>query len=308
MSKIKSSVVATNWPLKFGIALLWATLSGAVYAIDLMPEDAIAPPEGLHALQIRTIDARYRGSYVDGVEVNPGARLSAQGFALRYAYATRVDGRPSILYVDIPYGEVKSRLPGTQNAGQSAGDVSLAFANWLLSDSARQEFAGVVGYLTLPTGQYDPQYTAGYVNTNLGQNRWAFALQAGYSRQVLGSLTWLLAIDSVWFGKNKDFKPEGRSVSLAQRPLRTIQNHLSRRLTSAWMVGVAHIWTTNGEWIVDGDALGNEQNTHRLQLASTYDLPGGFRLGLQVTRALRTENGLRERSDLTLRFWHFFRH
>jgi hypothetical protein len=306
MNKIESFWIHCAHSLRFVMSLILVVSAGAVQAIDLMPEDAIAPPKGLHALQLRSLDAHYQGAYVDGVKVDPSARLSAQGYAVRYAFATEVLNRPSVIYVDLPYGEVKSQLTGTQNAGKSTGDVSLAFAHWLLSDSNRQEFAGVVAYLILPSGEYDPKYTSDYVNTNLGQNRWAFALQAGYSKRVFGALTWLAAVDSVWFGKNDDFRPAGRSVSLEQRPLRSIQNHLSGRVTSTWMVGFGHIWNTNGEWVVDGIALGNRQNTHRIQLASTYDLPKGFRLGLQLSRALHTENGLHEKRDLTLRFWHFF--
>lgn len=280
--------------------------AGFAEAIDLMPEDAIAPPSGLHALQLRRLDARYQGSYVDGVQVDPSAKLSAQGYAVRYAFATEVLNRSSVFYVDLPYGQVNSQLMSTQNAGKSAGDLSLAFAHWFLSDSTRQEFAGIVGYFILPTGEYEPKYTSGYVNTNLGQNRWAFALQTGYSKPVFGQLTWLVAVDSVWFGKNDDFRPVGETVTLEQRPLLSVQNHLSKRLTSAWMVGLGHIWNTGGEWVIDSAALGNRQNTHRIQLASTYDLPGGFRLGLQLSRALYTANGLHEKRDLTLRLWHFF--
>lgn len=306
MNRMKQITVASTQTLRFVMFLILLMATGLAQAIDLMPEDAIAPPSGLHALQLRSLDARYRGSYVDGVQVDSSAKLSAQGYAVRYAFATEVFNRSSVFYVDLPYGRVNSQLMGTQNAGNSTGDVSLAFAHWLLSDSARQEFAGIVGYLTLPTGEYDPKYTSGYVNTNLGQNRWAFALQTGYSKRVFGHLTWLAAVDSVWFGKNDDFRPAGGAVALEQRPLLSAQNHLSKRLTPAWMVGLGHIWNTNGEWVIDGVGLGNRQNTHRIQLASTYDIPGGFRLGLQLTRAFRTENGLHEKRDLTLRFWHFF--
>jgi hypothetical protein len=308
MSKVIMAPTKTQGvhPVKVGIVTLFIGYAGAAHSIDLMPEDAIAPPSGIRALQLRVVDMHYRGSYANGVQVDRNARLSVQGVALRYTHATQLFNRPSVIYADIPYGEVKSQLSGTQNAGKTIGDISFAFAHWLLNDRSRQEFAGVVGYLTLPTGEYDPKYTTGFVNTNLGQNRYAFALQAGYSARLFDSLTWLVAVDSVWFGKNDDFRPDVDSVHLEQRRLLTLQNHLSRRLTPEWMVGLGHIWTTNGEWVVDGVGLGNRQNIHRLQLASTYDLPGNVRVGLQLGRALRTQNGLLEQREITFRIWRFF--
>ena len=281
-------------------------LSSKVLAIDLMPEDAIAPPVGLQSLQLRAIASKYQGAYLDGRRLNPDSQLTAEGAALRYARVTEFFGRPTVIYADQSYGELKTRLDGAKDAGPTLGDLSVAVAHWLLNDAVQHRYAGVVGYLVAPTGDYDPRFTSGYVNTNLGQNRWTFALQTGYSARVFTDLTWLVAADVIWFGKNDEFSPNGRLVTLEQRPLKTIQNHLSQRVTPPWMIGLGHIWTTGGRWLVDGLDLGNEENTHRLQLSSTYDFPGAFRLGLQAGRALKTKNGLAEKREVTVRLWHFF--
>lgn len=281
-------------------------LSSKVLAIDLMPEDAIAPPVGLQSLQLRAIASKYQGAYLDGRKLNPDSQLTAEGAAVRYARVTEFFGRPTVIYADQSYGELKTRLDGARDAGLTVGDLSLAVAHWLMNDAVQQRYAGIVGYLVAPTGDYNPRFTSGYVNTNLGQNRWAFALQTGYSARVVTDLTWLVAADVVWFGNNDEFSPNGRLVTLEQRPLKTIQNHLSRRVTPQWMIGLGHIWTTGGRWTVDGVDLGNEQNTHRLQLSSTYDFPGSFRLGLQAGRAFKTKNGLAEKHEITVRLWHFF--
>lgn len=278
-------------------------------AVDLLPEDGIAPKVGLHALQVRTVHNRYESFYKNGNEIAPSVKFSLDTLAVRYSTSFEALGRPNVVYVDAPLSNAKaSNVPDAQSPGMGLGDTTFALAHWLLADHAKQHHAGIVGYVTLPTGRYDGRYTTNALglNTNPGQNRWAAALQAGHFMRLFSGIGWLIAFDTAWFGENDDFRPTGTQTTLNRRPLYTWQTHFSKRVDDRLMLGVGYYWVSGGETKIANSYQGNAVNTQRYQLTGTYDLPGGYRLGLQYGANLKTRNGFDETGQLSLRFWRFF--
>jgi hypothetical protein len=286
-------------------------------AIDLLPEDAIAPPLGIYAIQTRYVGNRLEGIYENGSKVYATPKLSIDTFAIRLSTSFSLANRPSVFYVDAPYSRTESSgIPGVNSAGWGVGDTTFALAHWLLADRTQQHYAGVVGYLTLPTGHYNPNDTSNILglNTNPGQNRWAAALQAGHFMRLGNEVGWLVAFDTLWFGENDDYRPlvyngtewTALRTTLNRRPLFTLQTHFSKRFDQRLMLGLGYYWVTGGESKVGDRYLGNALNTHRYQFTATYDLAGGYRVGAQYGGNLKTRNGFKETEQFSLRFWRFF--
>ena len=298
----------TQPSLNWLFALSALALPLTAQAIDLLPEDGIAPPVGLSAIQIRYVGNRYEGSYQNGNNAAPTAKLSADTFAVRYSTTFTLANRPSVFYVEAPYSETKTANVAAKDAGWGLGDATFALAHWLHVDRKNEHYAGLVGYLTAPTGQYDRQYTNTVgINTNPSQNRWSAALQAGHFMRLGAGVGWLLAFDTVWFGENDDFETgNANDASLKRRPLYTLQTHFSKRFDSHLMLGLGYYWVNGGETKRGGNYNNNQLNTHRYQLTTTYDLSGGYRIGAQYGGNLKTRNGFDEKEQFSLRFWRFF--
>jgi hypothetical protein len=294
------------------LACLALVLPLKTQAIDLLPEDAIAPPVGLHAIQFRYASNRLEGRYQNGNKVAANDKLSFDSFAVRYSTAFSLANRTSVFYVDAPYSNTRTNIQDAREPGWGFGDATFALAHWLLEDRKKEQYAGIVGYLTLPTGEYDPRYTANSLglNANPGQNRWSAALQAGHFMRLGHGVGWLVAFDTVWFGRNDDYRPLVSSpemqLTLERRPLYTLQTHFSRRFGQKLMLGLGYYWVTGGEVQIAGAYLNNQVNTHRYQLTTTYDLTPAYRIGAQYGGNLKTRNGFDEKEQFSLRVWRFF--
>jgi len=170
----------------------------------------------------------------------------------------------------------------------------MLLALWPYADRAAQTYLGVGAYLMLPTGSYDHARVF-----NLGQNRIATALQVGLHAPMVETLSWMAAVDAVWFGKNNDFGPT--RATLQQRPLYTAQAGLRYDFNQKFSLGLVYFYTVGGETEVNGVERDDPSRIKRYQATAMTHLPVG-RVALQYGADFSTENGFIEHRRWLLRY------
>jgi hypothetical protein len=292
--------------LVFILVALGAGISPA-QAIDLMPEDVVAPRPGFTQIQIAQIDSHREGLYVRGTNILPSAELDISQTSIRLGRSFLWAGRPSFFYALLPYGKVdpEGGPLSTLNSPSRAGDLVLTLATWPYADREQQEYVGLAAYLVLPTGNYNPENTR-LINTNLGENWTRAALQAGYYRRLVGPLNWMAAFDTVWFTSNDEYYGTSPVMGkLTRRPLSTAQTALSYNFTEKINGSVNVLYTAGGNTSFDGVSNDNSVRVQRYIVSGNLLTDFG-RVTLQWGGDFETESGFKEKRRLALRLTRAF--
>lgn len=287
------------------VLLLCAGLPFSAQAIDLQPEDVIAPKPGISAVQAGYIYSQRGDQYYRNTKVRDNTEIETSQAYLRLARTFNWSGRPSVAYLQVPYGSVNARVTGALDRPSHTGDLVLLLASWPYVDIERHRFFAWAGYLSLPTGDYDSRYTAGAINTNLGENRYRLAFQLGYHQRLAKNIGWQAAFDTTWFGSNDDFRPNGTQLRLTRKPLFAAQTSLAYRARPDLGLGISYFYTYGGENSYEGVTPKNESAIHRYQLSATYEMQP-FRFALQYGGDLKTQTGFKEDRLVALRLTRFF--
>lgn len=289
---------------------LGAAVSRPAQAIDLQPEDAVAPPPGLQSVQFGYTYSERGSYYSKGSKAAGDNQLDLSQFHVRLAGSFEWSGRPSVAYLQVPYGRIDTTPnTGALDAPSNMGDLVLMLGTWPYADRERHQFFGVAGYLFLPTGDYDPKYTQASLNTNLGENRYRGSLQVGYHQRVWGRFGWQVAFDTTWYGDNDDFL-QGRAgstktVRLSRKPLYAGQTSLAYRIQPNIGIGASYFYTAGGRTTWDGVLQDNRVDVHRYQFTGYYHFTSS-RITLQYGGDIKTENGFKEDRHVILRFTQYF--
>ena len=280
---------------------------GPAWAIDLQPEDGIAPPPGMTFVQFGYTNSQRGDFYSNGVKLSTTTEADLSQVHVRIAKSFAWSGRPSVAYIQVPYGSIETKnVTGAVNAPSNMGDAALMLATWPYADREKHEFFGVAGYVFLPTGDYEMKYTAGGLNTNLGENRYRGTLQAAYHRRMFKTLGWQIGFDTTWFGDNDDFLSRpGPQVELSRKPLYAGQTSLAYRIQPNIGIGASYFYTAGGETKNNGVEQDNRVAVHRYQFTGFYQFTSS-RLTLQYGGDIKTENGFKEDRHVIVRFTQFF--
>lgn len=293
----------------FALCLVAALAPLPVLAIDLQPEDGIAPKPGVTAVQFGYTNSQRGDYYLRGVKQPAATEFDLSQVHVRVAHSFEWAGRPSVAYVQVGHGAINTKNAGALDAPTNTGDVALMLGTWLIADHATHRFLGLGGYLFLPTGDYDARYTQAATNTNLGENRYRGALQIGYHQRVFGNLGWQVAFDTTWYGDNDDFL-EGsagatKRVRLSRDPLYAAQTSLAYRLQPNIGIGASYFYTAGGETQHDGVDRNNRVAVHRYQFTGFYQFTSS-RITLQYGGDIKTENGFKEDRHIIVRWTQYF--
>jgi hypothetical protein len=292
--------------LFFALAVLGAAPLPA-RAIDLLPEDVVAPRPGFTQIQIAHIDSRREGLYQGGSNVLPSAELHLSQTHVRVGRSFLWNDRPSFFYALLPYGKIDADGGplSALNSPSGTGDLVLTLATWPYANTERNEYFGLAGYLILPTGDYNPEDTR-LINTNLGENWYRAALQAGYYRRLVGKLNWMAAFDTVWFTSNDEYYGTSAVMGkLTRRPLSSAQTSLSYHFTPKLNSGLSYFYTAGGDTRFNGVSNNNSIRLHRYGVSGNLLTDLG-RITLQWGGDLETETGFKEKRRLTLRLTRAF--
>ncbi len=290
----------------FALCLVAALAPLPVLAIDLQPEDGIAPKPGVTAVQFGYTNSQRGDYYLRGVKQSSTTEFDLSQAHVRLAHSFEWAGRPSVAYVQVAHGAINTKNAGALDAPTNTGDVALMLGTWLIADHAAHRFLGLGGYLFLPTGDYDARYTQNALNTNLGENRYRGAFQVGYHQRVFGNLGWQVAFDTTWYGDNDEFlNDSGTQVRLGRKPLYAGQTSLAYRIQPNIGIGASYFYTAGGRTSWNGELRDNRVEVHRYQFTGFYHFTSS-RITLQYGGDIKTETGFKEDRHIIVRWTQYF--
>jgi hypothetical protein len=282
------------------VSFTLAILPCVAMAIDLHPNDGIAPPPDIQMMQINYQRIERGDFYSKGNKALTGGEIVNTQMQLKYGRSFELNTLLAFVYIQAPLTEIStSGSSSAFTANSGAGDTSFAFALWPYVNRDAEKNMGVAGYLTVPTGSYDSQR-----NLNPGENRYRWALQAGYEQSISKRVNWMSAIDVLWYGENDD--KATTHEKLTQKALYSAQTAFIYKFNSTYSTAIGYFYSVGGETSLNGVSQGDKAESHRYQLSGIGHFPFG-RISLQYGQELSTKNGFIEDSRWILRLTKYFR-
>jgi len=282
------------------VSFTLAILPSVATAIDLHPNDGIAPPPGIQMMQINYQRVERGDFYSNGNKTRTGGEIVNTQMLLKYGRSFELNTLPAFFYIQAPLTEIStSGSSSAFTANSGAGDTSFAFALWPYVNRDAEKNMGVAGYLTVPTGSYDRQKSF-----NPGENRYRWALQTGYEQSISKRVNWLSALDVLWYGENDD--KAVTHETLKQKALYSAQTTFIYKFNSTYSTAIGYFYSVGGETSLNGVSQGDKAESHRYQLSGIGHFPFG-RISLQYGQELSTKNGFIEDSRWILRLTKYFR-
>ena len=273
-------------------------------AIDLQPNDAVAPPPDKTVAMISYIGTENKTFYRNGVAVSTPALqdpvINNDIAILRLARSYSLFGLPAVSFVQLPYitpqpGGSLSSLARTSGVA----DISLATAIWPYANGNTRTYFGMLGYLTLPTGSYANDRVL-----NPGENRYRLDLQLAFQTPIVGDLDGMIAVDTRWYGANSSCAAACSSatkVTLNQKPITTLQLGPIYKINQTFTAGASYFYVHGGGTTTNGVYQNNEIKTQRFLLSLLAYADVG-RFSVQYGRDIETTNGFIQSRVLALRY------
>lgn len=273
-------------------------------AIDLQPNDVVAPPPGKTVAMFSYLGTENRTFYKNGSAVSTPSlrdpRIEYNTAILRLARTYSLFGLPALSFVQVPYSDLQ--LGGSLSSLRGAtglADVSLATAIWPYANRNTRTYLGLMGFLTFPTGSY-----ANDRAFNLGENRYRLDLQLAFQTPIAGDLDGMIAVDTRWYGANSSCAAACSSATnrtLNQKPITTLQLGPIYKINQTFTAGASYFYVNGGGTSMNGVYQNNEINTQRFLLSlQAYTNVGRF--SLQYGRDMETTNGFSQSRLLALRY------
>jgi len=281
-------------------SMMCSMMPSIAKAIDVDAGDYTALPAGANLgilyYQYATRDA----AYVDGGQQPGNPRLDSNIGIARGVHYMDVGGYivdPQFL---LPFGTLKGK-DDLSAAGDTdgIGDLILAATVWLVNKPKSNTYFGITPFVYLPTGSYDKDDAL-----NIGENRWKFALQAGYITGITHDLLLDVIADVTLFGKNDEFTTQ--KLTMKQDALTQVQTVLRYQLTPAWDLRAGGSYAFGGETKVQGQKQDNEVGTWKFMVSSAWFATPTLQFIAGYGRDLDVRNGLREADRVNLRVLKVF--
>jgi hypothetical protein len=286
------------------ITLGLPALPTAAHAIDLQPNDIVAPIPGKSHAMVSFLNAENGTFYKNGsaVSTKPFASpdIGTQSAIARISTSYAVNDLPAISYLQIPYGTIKPEGSlGNYAASTGIGDLTFATAVWPYADREKRRFFGLAGYLSIPTGSYNSQQAF-----NTGENRYRSDIQMGYQQPIIENLDGMIAVDTMWFGGNSQCAAacfSANNTSFNQKPLTTTQLGPIYKINQTYTLGASYFYVAGGATTIGNVYQNNVINTQRYLLSALAYYPFG-RISLQYGRDMEIKNGFVETRRLLVRY------
>lgn len=269
------------------------------HAVDVDAGDYTALPAGTKLAIGYLQHAQRNKLYAGGDRVPGNNKLDSDVGIVRGVYFTEIAGYivdPQFL---LPFGKLKGKGDLSVLGSESGvADLLLAATLWLTPPGGKTHF-GITPFVWVPVGSYDRNAAL-----NLGENRWKFALQAGYITPLTDSLTIDVAADFTLFGKNDDFGPLGQTQK--QKVMFQAQSWLRYALSAATdlRLGVSH--TAGGETKVNGASQDDRTATTKIAFGVASFVGPKTQLLGTVGQDISVRNGFKENARLNLRVLQIF--
>lgn len=273
--------------------------AGAALAADAQPRDFVPAPAGTHLGLLYYLHGS-SDTFVDsnGDEV-PGSGLDTNIGIARYVYFFDVGDMRADINVVQPFGGLSDMsIGGAPLASDdfSLGDTSIVATFWPLNDPENNRYFAVATYLTLPTGEYDPNVAS------LGSNRWAVTVQPAYYFNIAPKWSVDVVGDVTIYGDNDD-GPGG--ITIEKDPNFTALSWLNYHASDATTVSFGVSTTWGGEETWGGVDRGDSQVT-TLRLAWSQMLNPTTQLVTELSTDVDAENTFKRDFGALLRLAKFF--
>lgn len=286
------------------IALTLLTLPSISLAIDLQPNDIVAPQPGKSHAMISYANAETGTFYRNGSAVSTrplgSPDIGVQSAIARISTSYTAMDLPAVSYIQLPYGTIKPEGSlASYPASTGIGDLSFATAIWPYADRENRKFFGIAGYLIAPTGSYNSQQAF-----NVGENRYRSDIQMGYQQPIIENLDGMIAVDTMWFGGNSQCAAacfSANNTSLNQKPLTTTQLGPIYKINQTYTLGASYFYVAGGATTIGNTYQNNVVNTQRFLLSALAYYPFG-RISFQYGRDMEIKNGFVETRRLIVRY------
>lgn len=244
--------------------------------------DYIAAPPGTNLLIWYYQNISAAQYYVDNKRVGD-LDVHANVGILRMLHFTTLPG--TCITIDpqflLPFGY---QFANGLNGSSGLADLILAVTFWFVNDPANKQWFGVTPYVFAPTGDYDSSRAL-----NLGNNRWAGRLEAGY---IKGWGDWVMDIGGgvdAWLDNNRWGV---NNQSFSQDPIYDVQVKLSYDFTKSAYFGLEYRFATGGKADVDGCETLSNNDTQELKFTSgfwfgVYQLQAGYNMTLDSKNSVK---------------------
>ncbi|MGS0893603.1 transporter [Burkholderia stagnalis] len=282
-----------------------ATIAGALsiptaaFAINIDAGDYTALPDGANIAALYYQHAENTRIYANGSRIAGGDITSDIGIA-RFIHFMSVGGFTIDPQVLIPFGHVGGT--GDMSAlgnNTGIGDVIFAATVWVINHPESNTYLGITPFIYAPTGSYDASR-----GVNLGENRWKFALQAGFITPLAPKVVLDLSADGTAFTPNHNYGAAG--VTMTESPLFQAQGWLRYQLTSTLDLRVGGSYVFGGNQTVAGVSQSNRQSTPSFLVGAAWFPSKTWQIIALYGRQTSTENGPLETERFNLRVAHFF--
>jgi hypothetical protein len=289
---------------RFATLLLTFLTPLMAWAVDLQPNDIVAPPPNKNYVTISYLNTENSTLYSNGAVGIAKPVIDTQLAILRGATTYTLGELPAVSYLQLPYGTVR---PAGSLSGLSSdtgiGDLTLATAIWPYHNKVTRTYVGLAGYLISPTGSYSSQQAF-----NLSENRFRTDIQLGFQTPISENVDAMIAVDTMWFGGNSQCATAcglTSNGSLTQKPLTTTQLGPIYRINQIFTVGASYLYVAGGATSINNSYMNNVANTQRFLLSGQAHTPIG-RITLQYGRDMEIKNGFIQTRLLALRLMKDF--
>ena len=289
---------------RFFVLLITFFTPFMTWAIDLQPNDIVAPLPNKNYVTVSYLNTENNTLYRNGSVASSGAVIDTQSAIFRGTRTYDLGSLPAVSFIQLPYGSIQ---PGGSLASQAGntgvGDLTIATAIWPYHNRATRTYLGLAGYLISPTGSYSSQRAF-----NVGENRFRTDLQMGFQTPITSNVDGMIAVDTMWFGGNSQCAATCNSlinVSLNQKPLTTTQLGPIYRINEIFTVAASYFYVTGGATSINNNYQNNVANTQRFLLSGQAHTPIG-RISLQYGRDTEIKNGFVQTRLLAIRLMKEF--
>ena len=273
-------------------------------AIDLQPNDLVAPPPDKTYLMLSYFNTQnttyYRNGTVISSSVYSNPVIDSPSMIVRAARTYAIGELPGLTFIQVPYGTIQpAGSIDSFSSSSGLGDLTVATALWPYANRDTRTYVGMAGFLTIPTGSY-----ASSQPLNMGENRYKTALQIGLQKPIIGNLDGMIAIDTMWYGGNNQCATacgSASNVPLNQKPLTTTQLGAVYKISQTYTLGASYFNVTGGATSINNRYQDNVINTQRFIVSALAYTDVG-RFSVQYGRDLAIENGFIQTRLLTLRY------
>jgi hypothetical protein len=284
--------------------LFWLSQPLLSWAIDLQPNDVVAPQPDKNYLMVSYVNTENTNYFKNGSIVSTAPYKSpvidSNTINLRGTTTYSIQDLPAVTYLQLPYTTVKpsGSLAGYQT-DSGIGDLTLATAIWPYSNRATRTYLGIAGYFIAPTGSYSNKRPF-----NVSENRYKSDLQIGFQKPITDNVDGMIAVDTMWFGGNSQCAAACGSpvnIPLTQKPLTTTQLGPIYNINQIFTIGASYFYVAGGATAINNVYQSNVVNTQRFLLSGLAHTPIG-RFSLQYGRDMEIKNGFYQPRVLALRF------